>query len=77
MVYPRLASDEARLRRRIALNVRRIRAGREITAVEASESVGMHWRMWQKIEGGETNVTLRNLARVAKALQVDVRELFE
>lgn len=77
MAYARLASDEARLRRRIALNVRRIRAARALSAIAASESVGMHWRMWQKIEGGETNVTLRNLARVAKALRVDVRELFE
>lgn len=76
MVHPRLASDEARLRRRIALNVRRLRAERAISAVAASELAGMHWRMWQKIEGAETNVTLRNLARVAKALRVDVRELF-
>jgi transcriptional regulator with XRE-family HTH domain len=58
------------------LNVRRLRAERAISAVDASELVGMHWRMWQKIEAGDTNVTLRNLARVAKALRVDVRELF-
>lgn len=49
---------------------------RALSAVAASETVGMHWRMWQKIEAGETNVTLRNLARVAKALRVDVRDLF-
>jgi len=53
-----------------------LRAERAISAVAASELAGMHWRMWQKIEGAETNVTLRNLARVAKALRVDVRELF-
>lgn len=75
MAQARLASDEARLRRRIALNVRRLRAEKQLSTIAASESVGMHWRLWQKIESGENNVTLRTLARVAKALRVDPREL--
>ena len=36
----------------------------------------MHWRLWQKIEAGDTNITLRTLSRVASALSVDARELF-
>ena len=71
----RLASEEAKLRRRIALNVRRLRAELEISAVDASESVGLHWRLWQKIEAGENNITLRTLSRIAAALGVDPRDL--
>ena len=35
----------------------------------------MHWRLWQKLEAGDTNVTLRTLVRVAAALDVDPRDL--
>jgi len=71
----RQTSDEARLRRRIASNVRRLRAEQEISAVDASESVGLHWRLWQKVEAGENNITIRTLTRIATALDVDPREL--
>lgn len=71
----RLQTSEDRLRRRIALNVRRLRAERKLSAIDASEKVAMHWRLWQKLEAGDTNVTLRTLVRVAYALDVDPREL--
>ena len=35
----------------------------------------MHWRHWQKIEAGHTNLTLFTLVRVADALDVDPSEL--
>lgn len=75
MATRRQTSDEARLRRRIASNVRRLRAEQEISAVDASESVGLHWRLWQKVEAGENNITIRTLTRIATALDVDPREL--
>ena len=56
--------------------MRRLRAERGISATDAAESVGIFPRHWQKLEAGETNVTVGTLARVAKALRVDVRELF-
>jgi DNA-binding Xre family transcriptional regulator len=71
----RQTSDEARLRRRIASNVRRLRSEREISAVDASESVGLHWRLWQKVEAGDNNITLATLTRIADALDVDPRDL--
>ncbi len=43
--------------------------------IAAAESVDLHWRLWQKIEGGDTNITLWTLMRVADALDVDPREL--
>jgi len=35
----------------------------------------MHWRHWQKIEAGQTNVTLFTLVRVADALNTDPSSL--
>ena len=43
--------------------------------ITAAESVGVHWRLWQKIEAGDANITLWTLVRVADALDVDPREL--
>lgn len=75
MAHGRIASDEAKLRRRVAINVRRLRLERKLSAIDASERVAMHWRLWQKIEAGDTNLTLRTLSKVATALDVDAREL--
>ncbi len=71
----RVTGSEHRLRRRIATNVRRLRTEQEISAVDAAESVGLHWRLWQKVEAGDNNITLFTLVRIAEALDVDPRDL--
>jgi transcriptional regulator with XRE-family HTH domain len=71
----RVSGSEHRLRRRIATNVRRLRKELKLSAISASESVGLHWRLWQKVEAGDNNMTLATLIRVAEALDVDPREL--
>lgn len=43
--------------------------------MDAAERAGMHWRLWQKIEAGDTNATLQTLVRLAKALGVDAADL--
>ena len=75
MAPRRKAAGEARIRRRIAANVRRLRGNRQVSVIDISEEIGLHWRVWQRIENGETNITLRTLVRVADALEVDPREL--
>ena len=71
----RRVSGEKRLRRRIAENVRRLRDQQEISATDISEEIGLHPRVWQRIENGETNITIRTLVRIAAALDVDPRDL--
>lgn len=72
----RVTGSEHRLRRRIATNVRRLRNAQELSVIDAAESVGLHWRLWQKLEAGDNNVTLYTIVRVAEALDVDPRDLF-
>ncbi len=36
----------------------------------------MHWRHWQKVEAGEVGVTLRTVAKLAVALDVEASDLF-
>lgn len=71
----RITGSEHRLRRRIATNVRHLRKEQKLSVITAAESVGVHWRLWQKIEAGDANITLWTLVRVADALDVDPREL--
>ena len=56
------------LRRRLGFNVRALRTGLRLTLKRAAERAEMHWRHWQKVEAGETNVTLFTLVRMAGAL---------
>jgi transcriptional regulator with XRE-family HTH domain len=65
------------LRQLVGRNVRCRRQKLELTLQAAAEYSGIHWRHWQKIEGGEVNATLETLARVARALGVETYMLLQ
>lgn len=65
------ASEEQRLRRRLAANVRALRIAQDRTVEAVAHDAGMHWRHWQKIEAGEVGLTLRSTV----ALNVSAAEL--
>ena len=69
------AVTPAELRRRLAANVRRLRLAASLTVKQAAARVGMHWRQWQKVEAGNSNVTLATIVRTAGALNVTPAEL--
>src|SRR5262249_12624475 len=66
---------ETDLRKRLAANVKALRAASNLTLEEAGFRAELNWRHWQKIEAGETSVTLRTLARLANALAIDPCDL--
>lgn len=43
---------------------------------EDMEEFGLSYRYYQKIESGRANITLGTVEKVARALKIDVRELF-
>lgn len=67
--------EEKRLRRRVAANVRALRVSRGLTLEAVAHDAGMNWRHWQKVEAGDHGVTLRTLAKLALALDVDPADL--
>jgi transcriptional regulator with XRE-family HTH domain len=67
----RRAVSEHDLRARLSREVRRLRNEAGLTVKKAAAKVRMHPRVWQKIEGGETNATLATLVRIGAALEVD------
>ncbi len=65
-----------KLHERLSHNVLRLRKARRWTQEEAAHQTEMSTRLLQRIEAGETNVTLTTLARLVEGFGVDVLDLF-
>jgi transcriptional regulator with XRE-family HTH domain len=68
--------DERELRRLLATNAARYRGTLGLSIEQAAERADLDRRYWQKVEAGEANATLRTLARLSRALRVQVALLF-
>lgn len=66
---PRTNAD-ARVLRTLATHVRAERKRMGFTVEEAAELAGVDPRHWQKVERGETAITVVTLAKLARALEV-------
>jgi transcriptional regulator with XRE-family HTH domain len=58
-------------------NLRRLREERGFSQESLAGHAGLHRTYVGAIERGERNVSLLNIVKLARALNVDVRELFE
>jgi transcriptional regulator with XRE-family HTH domain len=56
--------------------VRELRLARDWSQEDFAERCGLHRTYVGSIERGEQNVSLANIAKIAKALGVPIRELF-
>lgn len=63
--------------KRIGLNITIIRERRALTQEKLAELAGLHRAYIGQIERGEKNIGLRNLEKIAKALNVDIRVLVD
>jgi transcriptional regulator with XRE-family HTH domain len=59
----------------LGLRIRELRHGLGWTQEKLAEVSSLHWTYIGQIERGERNVSLRNLTRVARALDVDLGDL--
>lgn len=64
------------VRKRVAENVKRLRAGVDLTQEQLAERAGLATRHLQKVEAGTVNATFKTVAALASGLGVDVGELF-
>lgn len=60
---------------RIGLNIRIIRERRGLTQEKLAELSGLHRAYIGQIERGEKNIGLRNLEKIAKALNIKIQVL--
>lgn len=61
---------------RLAKRIRQLRADRGLTQEHAAERAKLDEKHWQAIEGARTNPTLATLVGIARALDVDLVDLF-
>lgn len=57
--------------------VREERNKRGLTQEKLAELAGMHWTYISMIERAERNIALKNIVKIAKALGVEVEDLFK
>ena len=62
---------------RIGLNITLLREERGFTKEKPAELSGLHRAYIGQIERGEKNLGLRNLEKIAKALNVNIRVLVD
>lgn len=72
-----VASGEQRAFRDLGHRMRELRIERGWTQEVAAERLGVGVRELQRIEAGRVNLTLRSLVRIARALAVPLRSLFD
>ena len=61
----------------VGFNIRRIREERGLSQEEMAALAGLHRAYVGQIERGEKNIGLKNLEKIAKALEVPVRFLVD
>lgn len=64
------------VRRRLGLNLQRIRRDKGLSQEELAHRAGVHQTYLSGVEGGKRNPSIAVLARIAKALNIDVEEFF-
>lgn len=62
---------------RIGLNITLLREERGLTQEKLAELAGLHRAYIGQIERGEKNLGLKNLEKIAKALNVNIRVLVD
>jgi transcriptional regulator with XRE-family HTH domain len=61
----------------IGKNIKKNREKRGLTQEEASNSSGIEYKRWQKLEAGGANFTIYTLNRIAKILKVAPNKFME
>jgi transcriptional regulator with XRE-family HTH domain len=59
------------------INVQKYRKNRRISQEKLAEIAGVHRTYIGMIERAEKNITLRNMEKIAKALDVEIKDLLE
>jgi len=62
---------------KIGSRIREIRMNRNMTQNELANVCNFEKANLSRIESGRTNVTIRSLQRISKALEIDIAKLFE
>lgn len=63
-------------RKRVGVNIQRLRRDADLSQEELGDRADVHQTYLSQVEGGKRNPSVDILERIAKALRVDIAELF-
>lgn len=72
-----MKADSTPLREVVAKNVRLIRNNLGISQEQLADSAGLHRTYIGAVERAQTNVSVDNLEKIARALKVEAAQLFK
>lgn len=61
---------------RFGQRVQKLRTDKHLSQEQLAEAAGLHRTYIGMVERAERNISLKNIAKIARALQVDMKELF-
>lgn len=67
----------SKLRKSFGKKVRDLRLSKGFSQETLADAAGMHRTYIGSIERGEQNVSIENIARIAKALKINISSLFD
>ncbi len=71
-----IKQDDKTLNILFGLKLRQVRIKKNMSQEEFAWLVGLHRTYIGQIERAEKNITLKNIGKIAKALNIDPKELF-
>jgi transcriptional regulator with XRE-family HTH domain len=72
--YPIMQGD---INEKVGFNIRRIREESGLSQEELASLAGLHRTYIGNIERGEKNIGLKNLEKIAKTLNIDIKVLLD
>lgn len=64
------------IKTKIGRKIRELRLRKKYSQEKLAELAGLHFTYVSSVERGERNISLENIERIAKALEVNIKELF-
>jgi transcriptional regulator with XRE-family HTH domain len=68
---------KSNINEQVGFNIRRIRDELDLSQAELANLAGLHRAYVGQIERGEKNIGLKNLEKIAKALDVSIKVLLD
>lgn len=68
--------DETYIKLKFGANIKKIRTSKNLSQEKFAELVGLHRTYITEVERGLRNVSLINIVKIAKGLDISISELF-
>lgn len=69
--------SDQEIKKKFGQNLKKLRTAKNLSQEELAFQVGLHRTYIGSVERGERNISLINIVKIAKTLQIPISQLFE